>query len=101
MEYFVRQTLKPNIYEVSKFEGKKDSDGVYYVKYTPKIKYCSCYGWHRQRDKSQHKHIKLTDFWINFLDKEPGYVFWYEGEDLEYRKVFDIESIQNYIKENL
>ena len=88
--YTIRQVAKEN-FEIA------NKDDVYTVKVRNKIYTCDCFGFRRQHDKSQHKHCKMVRFWIDNLDKEPGFAFWWENEDLEYNKFIDISYLSKYL----
>lgn len=96
--YVIRQIGVKKEFEITSFEESKEPTGVYTVKITSRAKSCSCNGFYRQRDKTEHKHIKLVNFWIKSLDKIPGFVFWWEGEDLEYSKAFDMGIVNDFLE---
>lgn len=90
--YIVRQ-LNADTYEVTNFGDYSIPLSVYKVKITKHSISCSCPGFYRQKDKSEHKHTRIVDFWLKNLDGKAGYAFWFDGEDLEYRKFLDDPEI--------
>lgn len=88
MEYYIPRIISKDKYEIASFKDSKEPYGVYTVL---KRNYfsCDCIGFYRQKDKTQHKHCNIVEFWINYLNCEPGFCFWYENEDLEFKQFFN------------
>jgi len=84
--YVLRTTSKPNICEVVKFSEKDNSFVTYQVTKSRNYYRCDCPGFYRQKDKKEHKHSKLVQFWQENLESETGYTFWFDGSDIEYSK---------------
>jgi len=95
-ETYVICEVGKGLYDVTKFIG--DFYETHEVKITSRSASCTCFGFRVQKDKTQHKHCLMVKFWIENLDKEPGYAFWYEGEDLEFNKFIDFEAITKYME---
>lgn len=100
--FYIRESKKKGKYEVAKFGDTKRCIGgedpiVHEVTYSGKRVYCDCpgYRWHRN-DPMKHKHVRLVAFWVENLECEPGYVFWFDGDDIEYRKAFNLEELKKY-----
>lgn len=77
MTYLIRKVK--DYYEVTNTEEN-------FVSYRVKNKTCNCPGFYMQKDKSNHKHIKLVEFWKKELKEEYGYALWFNGEKVEYNK---------------
>jgi hypothetical protein len=88
--YVVREKIKGS-YDITNFD-----DDVY-TTYVVKNGKCNCMGYSRQHNKKEHKHCKLVDFWINNLDKEPGFALWFDGEDIEYNRFIDIYKVKEVL----
>ncbi len=86
MEYYIPKVISKDKYEIASFKDSKEPYGVYIVLKRNNFS-CDCMGFFRQKDKTQHKHCKVIKFWIEHLDYEPGYCFWYEGKDLEFKQL--------------
>lgn len=88
--YVIREHIKDN-YQITSFEDE------FYTSYVIKNGKCSCMGFCRQKNKKEHKHCLLVDFWINNLDKRPGFALWFEDDDIEYHKFIDIYKVKEVL----
>ncbi len=89
MKQYVIREVRKDIFEVVVFENASHPNAVYEVDRNRQNYFaCTCPGYRWQRDKTQHKHVLLVKFWIENLDKEPGFLMWFDGEDIEYAQMF-------------
>lgn len=101
VQFCVRQ-IYPLVYEVATFEHSSTPTHVCKVTTNNKMQLsCNCLGYHRQKDKTQHKHCRLVKFYIENLEKLDGYIFWFEDNDesIEYTKLFDLEFLEKKLEE--
>jgi len=85
---YVIKEVRKNTFDVTSFEDDEPGD-AYQVSYNPARNYwhCDCRGFFMQKVKSEHKHIRMAQLWCEKLDKQPGFVFWLDGTDIEYRNL--------------
>jgi hypothetical protein len=92
-QYVLKKTDKSNIFEVVKFSEKDNSFVTYKVTKGHNYYRCDCPGFYRQKEKKEHKHSKLVQFWEDNLDSETGYTFWFDGPDIEYSRTSSCEEV--------
>jgi hypothetical protein len=90
--YTVKKLNKSNNWEINKFTDNSFTPvETYTVSKTKDFYWCNCMGFRRQKNKDEHKHIKLVKFWESSLEGQPGFVFWFDGQDIEYNNMFFAE----------
>lgn len=95
MHYQVRK-LSSDVYQISSFGDYAEPIGVYEVRVTNRSISCNCPGYYRQRDKIEHKHCKIVQYWIE-LGEEMGVALWFnDNEEIEYN-YFLGEDLEYYI----
>ena len=88
-QYIIRQSSKPRVWEIAKFSDDYEPSGIYNVKLHGKNYSCDCPGYWRQKNKDEHKHIRLVKFWRENLEEEHGFALWLDGPDIEYSRFCD------------
>ena len=87
-QYIIRQSLKPQVWEIAKFGDDYEPSAVYKVSERSGHYHCDCPGYWRQKNKDEHKHNKLVQFWRENLEEEHGFSLWFEGPDIEYSRMY-------------
>lgn len=94
--YTVINTNVENTWQITKFSDYKDADSVFKVTKRGQSYHCDCPGYWRQKDKTEHKHIRIVKFWENDLEQPEGMALWFEDNEIEYNQFMKSNS---YFKE--
>ena len=91
-EYFIRK-MDTNQYQISKFDGGQAPQALYDMKYYPTKDhwYCNCPGYWRQKNKAEHKHVRMAQIFRDTLKEEHGHAFWLDLDgQIHHAKAFDL-----------
>ena len=93
MENYLLTPINKNKFQIATFEYDKEPKGVYTITKRGNNYFCDCMGYYRQKKKEEHKHCLVARFWIENLEKELGYVFWFEGSDIEFNRFINLKEM--------
>ena len=83
---YIIKLSKKNHWSITKFSDYKEPDSTYEVSERGGNYYCSCPGFHRQKNKAEHKHIIAVKHWRERLNSEEGVAVWFENETIKSNK---------------
>ncbi len=92
--YFIAHAKNKNSYEIAKFSEYKEPDSVWTLRDEKRI-VCDCPGAWRRRTC---RHMKLFNFWKKNLDSQIGMALWFDGDDIEYKRMFDFKQVNTLLE---
>ena len=90
--YVVSESNVKDTWQIAKFSDYKDADSVFNVSKRGRTYHRDCPGFWRQKDKSEHKHIRIVKFWKEELEQPTGMALWFEDEEIEYNQFIKSNS---------
>lgn len=82
-EVYMIKHIKAKTWQITKFSDYKEPDSSFQVSERAGHYHCTCPGYHRQKNKEEHKHILAVKYWRNQLFEQEGAALWFDNDKIE------------------